>query len=163
LFINESGNLSSKWDFYLQKESPAIDAAEDVGVEKDFLDSIRLDNPDIFNTGSTGDYTIDFADIGAFEFLTGDLTPAGKTFSNRPHNRRGFSLYSTNAGYINVIFPEASRSVSVTVFDMRGRIIALKKATGVNRLTIALKQSKGTYFVRCRADSFTGTSVVTIN
>lgn len=55
-------------DFRLQATSPCIDAGLDLNLPDDFLGNPRVDDPSVSNTGSPGDYSRDYVDIGAFEF-----------------------------------------------------------------------------------------------
>lgn len=53
-------------DFNLKYNSPAIDAAEDVGISVDFTGATRQDSPCLDNTGSGA---VNYYDIGALEFV----------------------------------------------------------------------------------------------
>jgi len=52
-------------DLRLKSSSPGIDSAEDLGITYDYIGNTRQDDPSIPNSGIG---TIDYYDIGAFEF-----------------------------------------------------------------------------------------------
>lgn len=66
LFQNSSGAFSDINDFKLLSSSPAVDAAEDIGMPV-FHGLNRIDHPYVTNTGIVGNYSVNYADIGAFE------------------------------------------------------------------------------------------------
>lgn len=55
-------------NFHLQATSPCIDAGLDLNLPGDFAGDPPLDVPSTPNTGSAGNYSRDYVDIGAFEF-----------------------------------------------------------------------------------------------
>lgn len=55
-------------DFRLQPGSPCIDAGIDLNQNYDFAGKAPRDEPSVSNTGSPGEYTREFIDIGAYEF-----------------------------------------------------------------------------------------------
>lgn len=68
--INEDPKFTSPVsDFRLQSTSPAIDAGIDLGESTDFAGKKSYDMPGVVNTGSTGEYTRDYVDIGAYEYV----------------------------------------------------------------------------------------------
>jgi hypothetical protein len=56
-------------DFILLPQSPCIDAGIDVNISPDFTGSSPYDIPGVPNSGSRGNYTKDYVDIGAFEYV----------------------------------------------------------------------------------------------
>ena len=53
-------------DFHLQSTSSVIDAGLDLNINTDYAGKQRYDDPDVVNTGSTGAFSKNYVDIGAY-------------------------------------------------------------------------------------------------
>jgi hypothetical protein len=69
LFVNPSAG-----NFHLQAGSPCIDAGIDVDLYADFADNPINDEPSVPNTGSPGQYSRNFVDVGAVEVQPCDIS-----------------------------------------------------------------------------------------